>query len=99
MGACIIGLGRNNVFRWDAPKSRWLKMVENIEMPRDTLIYGELVQELRGQGRSQMRSHALHIIDAIYLGGVDVSQLHLNERQDRYSITGRSVLYLIVHAQ
>lgn len=51
-----------------------------MELVRDTLLYGELVQELRGEGRSQKRSTALHIIDAIVLGGVDVSQLHLKER-------------------
>ena len=49
-------------------------------MARDSLIYAELVQELRGEGRSQKRSHSLHIIDAVCLGGVDVSQLHIKER-------------------
>lgn len=49
-------------------------------MARDSLVYAELVQELRGEGRSQKRSYALHIIDAVCLGGIDVSQLHLKER-------------------
>ena len=74
------GLGRNNVFRWDVSKSRWQKVIEKIELARDTLVYAELVQELQGEGRSQKRSYALHIIDAMYLGGIDVSQLHLKER-------------------
>jgi cap1 methyltransferase len=75
-----LGMGRNNVFRWELSKSRWQKVVESIELARDTLVYAELVPELRGEGRSQKRSYALHIIDAVCLGGVDVSQLHLKER-------------------
>ncbi len=77
----VIGLGRNNVFRWDAPKGRWIKLNENVELVRDTLIYGELIQELRGEGRSQKRSCALHIMDAVALGGVDVGKFHLKERK------------------
>lgn len=80
MQTYYLGLGRNNVFRWEVGKSRWLKVSENIEMARDSLVYAELVQELRGEGRSQKRSYALHIIDAVCLGGIDVSQLHLKER-------------------
>ena len=76
----ITGLGRNNVFRWDANKCRWMKLFENVELVRDTLIYGERIQELRGEGRSQKRSYALHVIDAVFLGGVDVSKFHLKER-------------------
>ena len=75
-----LGLGRNNVFRWESSRSRWQKVSEKIELARDTLIYGELVSELKGEGRSQKRSHALHIIDAIYLGGIDVSHFHLKDR-------------------
>merc|ERR1740128_82100 len=83
MQTFFLGLGRNNVFRWEASRSRWQKVTEKIELARDTLVYGELVQELKGEGRSQKRSYALHIIDAIYLGGVDVSQLHLKERHEK----------------
>ncbi|XP_046632106.1 cap-specific mRNA (nucleoside-2'-O-)-methyltransferase 1-like isoform X1 [Daphnia pulicaria] len=81
--AFFLGLGRNNVFRWDATKCRWLKLVENVELARDTLIFGELIQELRGEGRSQKRSTALHVIDAVFLGGVDVSKLHLKDRSEK----------------
>lgn len=55
-------------------------MVENVELVRDTLVFGELVLEMRGEARSQKRSHAFHIIDAIVLGGVDVSELNIQER-------------------
>lgn len=79
----FLGLGRTNVYRWEVSRSRWQKVTEKIDLARDTLIYGELVTELKGEGRSQKRSHALHIIDAIYLGGVDISQLHLKDRYEK----------------
>lgn len=68
------------MFYWDQKRSRWQKLSEQVELIRDTLVYAELVQELRGEGRSQMRSNALHIIDAIYLGGEDVSHFQMEER-------------------
>ncbi|XP_032792891.2 cap-specific mRNA (nucleoside-2'-O-)-methyltransferase 1 [Daphnia magna] len=83
MQTFYLGLGRNNVFRWDATKCRWHKLIEHVELARDTLIYGELIQELRGEGRSQKRSLALHVIDAVFLGGVDVSQFHMKERSEK----------------
>ena len=83
MQTYYLSLGRNNVFRWDATSSRWSQVLENIEMARDTLIYAEMVQELCAEGRSQKTSHSLHIIDAVCLGGIDVSHLHIEERFER----------------
>ena len=48
----LIGLGRNIVFRYEVGKSRWLKVNENMELVRDTLVYPELVPELCGKGRA-----------------------------------------------
>ncbi|PNF43830.1 Cap-specific mRNA (nucleoside-2'-O-)-methyltransferase 1 [Cryptotermes secundus] len=72
-----LGLGRNRVFRLDG--SRWFK-VENLELSPDTLLYGEIVKELKGEGRSQRKVSTLHIIDAISLGGTDISGEHLTLR-------------------
>lgn len=91
MQTFFLGLGKNNVFRWDVSKLRWHKLTENIELVRDTLFYGEMIQELRGEGRSQKRSHTLHIIDAVYLGGVDISQLHLKERHEKIRLYAKSL--------
>ncbi|KDR15308.1 cap-specific mRNA (nucleoside-2'-O-)-methyltransferase 1 [Zootermopsis nevadensis] len=72
-----LGLGRNRVFRLDG--NRWLK-VDHLELSPDTLLYGEIVMELRGEGRSQCKFTTLHIIDAIFLGGIDISGEHLTLR-------------------
>jgi cap1 methyltransferase len=58
---------------------RWYK-IENLELSPDTLLYGEIVKELRGEGKSQHKVTTLHIIDAISLGGVDISGEHLTLR-------------------
>jgi cap1 methyltransferase len=73
----LAGLGRNKVFRLDG--SRWCK-VEGLELSPDTLLYGEIVKELKGEGRSQRKVSTLHIIDAISLGGIDISGEHLTSR-------------------
>lgn len=44
------------------------------------MIYGELVQEVQGEYKSQVKKTSFHIIDAISLGEEDVSHLHYTER-------------------
>nr|CAD7569117.1 unnamed protein product [Timema californicum] len=73
-----LGMGRNKVYRFE--EGRWRKVVELIELSPDTLFYGEIVQELHGEGRSQRKIPILHIIDAIFLGGKDISKRHITER-------------------
>jgi cap1 methyltransferase len=65
------------VFRLDG--NRWFK-IENLELSPETLLYGEVVKELKGEGRSQRKVSTLHIIDAISLGGIDISGEHLTLR-------------------
>lgn len=76
----FFGLRRSNVFRWDGAK--WEKLQVKLELSPETLVYGELVYELRGVGKPQRRVYTLHIIDAILLGGVDVRAVHLKERHE-----------------
>ena len=52
----------------------------NLELSPGTLVYGELVQECIGEGRSQRKLTTFHIIDAITLGDEDVSCKHYTER-------------------
>lgn len=40
----------------------------------------QIVKEYKGQGNNQFYNKALHIIDAMMLGGVDISQYALSER-------------------
>ena len=75
----MIGLGRKNVYKHTG--SRWQKITEEkLELSPDTLLYGEMVLELIGDGRSQRKITTLHIIDAICLGGIDISSHHLTIR-------------------
>jgi hypothetical protein len=59
--------------------TRWSK-IDGLELSPDTLLYGEIVKELKGEGRSQRKVTTFHIIDAISLGGIDISGEHLTLR-------------------
>ena len=59
----------------------WLPVGDiNIELPPDTLVYAELVFEIRKEFRLQSKVLALHILDALVLGGEDISQKYVRER-------------------
>lgn len=78
----LLALGRSQIYTWDgkAP-SRWKKL-ENfkLELPRDTLLSVEIVQELKGEGKAQRRINAVHVLDALVLNGTDVRDQHFNQR-------------------
>lgn len=78
----FLGLGRKHVYQWTGDTGApWKKqIVENLELPADTLFFGELVQEFEGEGRYQKRFNTVHIIDALFLGKVDVRDMHYDER-------------------
>ena len=52
------------------------------ELSPDTLLYGEIVTEYRGEGKSQRKVKAVHIIDGFRLGGEDISSKHFMERHE-----------------
>ncbi|XP_033633452.1 cap-specific mRNA (nucleoside-2'-O-)-methyltransferase 1-like [Asterias rubens] len=79
----VIGIGRSHVFQWNGrPATKWTKFDKrcNLRLPGDTLFEAELVEELRGEGSGQRKSYALHMLDAMWLGGEDVRHLHFTER-------------------
>ncbi len=79
----VIGIGRSHVFQWNGrPANKWTKFDKrcNLRLPGDTLFEAELVEELRGEGSGQRKSYALHMLDAMWLGGEDVRHLHFTER-------------------
>ncbi|XP_072031991.1 cap-specific mRNA (nucleoside-2'-O-)-methyltransferase 1-like [Amphiura filiformis] len=84
----ILGLGRSHVYQWDGkPSSRWKKLDGcNLHLPGDTLFEAELLQELKGEGYGQRRMQALHIIDAMWLGGTDIRNLHFTERLNKINV-------------
>ncbi|XP_032804028.1 cap-specific mRNA (nucleoside-2'-O-)-methyltransferase 1 isoform X2 [Petromyzon marinus] len=78
----LMGLGKTQIYSWDGRQPvRWRKPEGlRTELPRDTLLLVETVQELRGEGRAQRRVTAIHILDALILCGTDVRSEHFNLR-------------------
>ncbi|XP_043285627.1 cap-specific mRNA (nucleoside-2'-O-)-methyltransferase 1-like [Venturia canescens] len=72
-----IGLGGSKSYRYD--NGTWIR-VPNLYLCPDTLIFAELVTELRGQYTQQTSTSALHILDSYFLGGENVSQKYIEER-------------------
>ncbi|XP_060947289.1 cap-specific mRNA (nucleoside-2'-O-)-methyltransferase 1 [Limanda limanda] len=78
----LLALGRSQIYTWDGKMPvRWRKL-ENfkLELPRDTLLSVEIVQELKGEGKAQRRINAVHVMDALILNGTDVRDQHFNQR-------------------
>ncbi|XP_014206448.1 cap-specific mRNA (nucleoside-2'-O-)-methyltransferase 1 [Copidosoma floridanum] len=74
-----LGMGRSQVFKYT--NGQWKPLNDIlIDLPRDTLVYAELVSELRSEERSQIKTYGLHIIDAFQLGSENISQKHITER-------------------
>lgn len=81
LALCICkGTGRQNVFY--LKNRRWNKLATEVkvELSAGTLLLGEIVKEIKGERQRQVRLYALHIVDAICLGGIDIRQLHITER-------------------
>lgn len=77
----FLSAGRRQVYQWTGNSSdQWKKVTEGLELPPDTLFYGEMVQEFSGEGRHQKRFHTIHIIDAFVLGKVYLRDKHYEER-------------------
>ncbi|XP_035534581.1 cap-specific mRNA (nucleoside-2'-O-)-methyltransferase 1 [Morone saxatilis] len=78
----LLSLGKSQIYTWDGKMPvRWRKL-ENfkLELPRDTLLSVEIVQELKGEGKAQRRINAVHVMDALILNGTDVRDKHFNQR-------------------
>ncbi|KAI2649558.1 Cap-specific mRNA (nucleoside-2'-O-)-methyltransferase 1 [Labeo rohita] len=78
----LLGLGRSQIYTWDGKTPLRWKKLENfkLELPRETLLSVEIVQELKGEGKAQRRINAVHVLDALVLNGTDVRDQHFNQR-------------------
>ncbi|XP_062406548.1 cap-specific mRNA (nucleoside-2'-O-)-methyltransferase 1 [Sardina pilchardus] len=79
----LLSLGRSQIYTCDGRMPlRWRKLetVNKLELPRDTLLSVEIVQELKGEGKAQRRINAVHVLDALVLNGTDVRVQHFNQR-------------------
>ena len=74
----ILGLGRTKVYMLEKNSNFWRRLDELVkfELSPNTLLYGEVVTEYRGERHSQRKVKNVHIIDAFVLGGEDISQKH-----------------------
>ncbi|EAT33910.1 AAEL013813-PA [Aedes aegypti] len=77
----FLSKGNGNVFCYDREKANWtqIKDYQVVLSPR-TVLYGEIVEEISAKGEKQKIVHALHIMDAILLGGQEVRALPLDKR-------------------
>lgn len=72
--------GNRDVYKYTENRS-WVQVTDVcIEMSPNSFIYGEIAKELQGEGRSQTVVHALHIIDGMVLGGIDIRNHPLPKR-------------------
>ena len=80
----ILGLGRSKVYLLDPASNFWRRLEDMVrfELSPDTLLYGEIVTEYRGEGKSQRKVKAVHVIDGFRLGGEDISNKHFMERHE-----------------
>lgn len=78
----LLALGKSQIYTWDGKMPLRWKKLENfkLELPRDTLLSVEIVQELKGEGKAQRRINAVHVMDALVLNGTDVRDQHFNQR-------------------
>ncbi|CAB3366609.1 Hypothetical predicted protein [Cloeon dipterum] len=77
----FLSVGRGNVYFLD--RGRWHNVsVQNakLDLPARTLVFGELVSELRGEARAQSSIKVLHVMDAHVLGGRVIGHLSFDER-------------------
>lgn len=72
--------GNSDVYKL-TDSNTWVPMTEIfVEITPNTLFYGEIVKELTGEGGAQTMTYALHIIDGIILGGMDIRNFKLEKR-------------------
>ncbi|CAB3378212.1 Hypothetical predicted protein [Cloeon dipterum] len=75
----FLSVGRGNVYFLD--RGRWNNVSvlnAKLDLPANTLVFGELVSELRGEAQSSI--NVLHVMDAHVLGGCIIGHLSFDER-------------------
>ncbi|OCT79566.1 cap-specific mRNA (nucleoside-2'-O-)-methyltransferase 1-like isoform X1 [Xenopus laevis] len=77
----LLGLGRSQIYTWGGRSNeRWTKLDLKTELPRDTLLSVEIVHELKGEGKAQRKISAIHVLDVLFLNGMDVRTHHFTQR-------------------
>ena len=69
----LISLSKFDAYFWDlSPGMQFLPLKAKLNLPSGSLLYVEQVYEMTGEGKGQKKSLAVHVIDAFFLGEVDV---------------------------
>lgn len=72
--------GNSDIYKYTEHHT-WVPLTEVfVEITPNTLFYGEIVKELTGEGGAQTMVYAMHIIDGIVLGGIDIRNYKLEKR-------------------
>jgi len=78
-----LNLGDNCIyFKEDLTDNSKLQKCDNLkfELPSETILYGEQVEERKGEGKAQLKIVTLHIIDVILIGGQNFQDRLFSER-------------------
>jgi len=88
--AFLISTGRQRVYYKPASGTKWISVGNlpscKLELPAETLLFVELVWEMKGESKAQKKVMSVQVIDALFLGGEDVRSLHFMERHRRASL-------------
>ena len=77
----FLGMGRNKIYRCQPGRSNWSRFSDyRFCLSPGTLVYGEIVEELKGEGCPQLKQSALHILDAVAIGYENISEKQYSER-------------------
>ncbi|XP_037725973.1 cap-specific mRNA (nucleoside-2'-O-)-methyltransferase 1 [Drosophila subpulchrella] len=81
INACTLFLckSRGNLLRYTEHK-KWELVETAFEVQPRSIFFGQIVYEFYGEGRTIQRVAALHIIDGICLGGIDIRRRPFRER-------------------
>ena len=74
----FLGLGGRKVYRFTG--TDWIPVGDKIEICNNTLVYGDLIEEITIFEDKQVIRTGFHIIDAMLLGGKDIRTLPFVER-------------------
>lgn len=78
------------VYRYKG-REGWERSPAAMELPRRTLLFGELIREFEGGRGNQKHVFVLHILDAAWLGDEDIRRESLDTRWDFKVLFGEGV--------
>ncbi len=70
----FLGMGRSKNYMFDPTRRNWTRVPEELrfDLPPETIVIAEVIDEFRGEGKSMRRGRAVHIIDALIIAGEDL---------------------------